>query len=553
MDSQDNIILAITRFDSIKDFLIPIPDKPNKSILFSINEYDGATLTNNSDKYDIFIENLEDGGEIKLSQGEKVIINDYDHPYPPMEYRIRILNKITGRSDLYLYKIAHTKSTNDSQYKEMVEAIGQYDENLLYEKDVKFLSGKRIYNSAYRSLYTLFDLIISNKNLILNSLNTIYINPLLKDKRIVVKTNTFKRQTSRSIIKNARSPRGDTVYYPKMLQYTDFPLSKYLVYMLIVSKNEIIKLVDKASFELTKTNEKLERILANSSSDPLKRKKHTNYQIDVFNKRITVLNDFLDSSKMILINIDKILTSDSFKDVEPSSKRDNSIVYYAHYLNVERRLYLPLLQGFAFSFANNYSSILMSPIKQTSKLFEAYCLLTIDAAITELGFEAIDEEIDYEHFVKRFVRNDYEFELYYSIDAKDVSIVKKNEIYSLGSDTRHISPDFFLILKKEDAPLCFLVFDAKCRKAEYVHRDIEEGKYEKSIREYLSLRYSIDDNPFFLPKIVDSLWLLFPEDEHDAQFEKINQLEYRFVKLAMNGDEENFIDKFEDFISLYLD
>ena len=101
--------------------------------------------------------------------------------------------------------------------------------------------------------------------------------------------------------------------------------------------------------------------------------------------------------------------------------------------------------------------------------------------------------------------------------------------------------------------MCFLVFDAKCRKAEYVHRDIEEGKYEKTIREYLSLRYSVDDNPFFLPKIVDSLWRVLPQDELDSQFEKINQLEYRFIKLAMNGDEESFIDKFEDFISFYLD
>ena len=53
--------------------------------------------------------------------------------------------------------------------------------------------------------------------------------------------------------------------------------------------------------------------------------------------------------------------------------------------------------------------------------------------------------------------------------------------------------------------------------------------------------------------IVDSLWLLFPQDEHNAQFDKINQLEYRFVKLTMNGDEGEFIQEFEEFISFYLD
>ena len=61
-----------------------------------------------------------------------------------------------------MYKITHLKSTNDSQYKTMVAAIGQYDENLLYEQDAKYLSGKRIYNSGYRSLQTLITIIKDN-------------------------------------------------------------------------------------------------------------------------------------------------------------------------------------------------------------------------------------------------------------------------------------------------------------------------------------------------------------------------------------------------------
>lgn len=553
MGSQDNIVLTTTRFYSKIDFTIPIPDRPNKNILFSINEYDDAELTNYSDKFDIYMENLEEGGEIKLSYGEKTIINDRDHPYPSMEYRLRVFNKKTKRSDLYLYKIAHTTSTSDSQYKEMVAAISQYDENLLYDEDIKYFSGKRIYNSSYRSLYTLFALITSNKHLILNSLNSIYKNPLLKDKRIVVKTNILNRQTFRSIIKNLRCAREGNVYSAQMIQYAEFPLNEYFVFILRFSKIQIETLMKNAKIELFKTKEKFSLILANSSSDPSKRKKHTNYQIEVFNKRINILGTFLHASKAIQNTINKILSSDTFKDVEPSSKRDNSIIYQFHYLNIERRLFLPLYQGFAINFANNYSSILASSIKQTSKLFEAYCLLSIDAAICGLGFVAVNEEINYEHFVKHFVRDNYEFELYYSIDAKDVSLTKKNEFYFINSCVKHVSPDFFLILKKENTPVCFLVFDAKCRKAEYVQRDIEDGKYEKTIREYLSLRYSVDDNPFYLPKIVDGLWLLFPHDGINIHFDKINQLEYRFVKLAMDGDEENFIDEFEKFMSFYLD
>ncbi len=553
MDSQDNIILSSYRFESKKDFLIPIPEKPNKNILFSIKEYDTAEIKNDSGNYDVFIENLEEGGEIKLSYGDIAVINDNDHPYPPMEYRIRIQNKQTSKSNLFLYKIEHTSSTSESQYKEMVTAIGQYDENLLYDQDSKYLSGRRIYNSAYRSLYTLFNLISSNKNHILNSLRNICENPILREKRVVNKTTTLKKQSARSIIKNARSHNEDTYFSSQVVQYADFELNRYLLFMLRFSSIQMDNLIKKANVELNKTNARLNNILSNANPDPSKRKKHTAYQIDAFNRRINILNRFLDDSRIIGAFINKILVLDVFKTLEPLSKRDSSIVYHSHYLNIERKLYLPLYQGFAFNFANNYNSILTAPIKQTSKLFEAYCLLSLDAAVTELGFDGITDEIDYDHIIKHFVRDDYEIEIMYEIDAKDVSIVNKNEVYTISSGVRHISPDFYLILKYKEVPICFLIFDAKCRKAEYVHKSITEGDYQKTIREYLSLRYSTDDNPFFLPKIVDSLWLLMPEDNSGVDYQPVNKLEYRLLKLRLDGSEDTFVSELEDYLSYYLD
>ncbi len=553
MDSQDNIVLTTTRFDSKKDFFIHIPDKPNKNILFAVKEYDTAELTNRSDTYDIFIENLEEGGEIKLSCGESLIVNDNDHPNPPMEYRIRILNKQTGKSNLFLYKIEHTTSTNESQYKEMVNAIAEYDENLLYEQDAKYLSGRRIVNSARRSLYTLFSLISSNKNHIMNSLRNILENPYLKEKRVVAKTNILKKQSTRSIIKNARSPRKEDVFSSQVIQYADFELNRYLVFMLRFSLLQVDELIKTAINEIDKTNGKLNNILASASQDTSKRKKHTTYQIDTFNRKASMLKAFLDDSRAIYDFINKILASDTFRGVDILSKRDPSIVYHAHYLNIERKLFLPLYQGFAYNFANNYNSILASPIKQTSKLFEAYCLLTINEAVTELGFMVIPDEYNYDHIIKRFIRDDYEIEIMYEIVAKDVSIANKNEVYTISSGARHISPDFYLIVKHDDIPICFLVFDAKCRKPEYVHKSIVEGEYQRTIREYLSLRYSTDDNPFFLPKIVDSLWLLMPNDSSGIEYKPINKLEYRLFRLAIDGNEDNFISELEKYLSYYLD
>lgn len=553
MDSRDNFILTTTRFDSKRDFSIAIPTNVNKSLLFSVLESDDVKITNNSYNHDIFIEDIENGGEIQLSYGQTADINDSDHPYPAMEYRIRIFNKTTGKSNLYLYKISHLSSTTDTQYKTMVASIGQYDENLLYEQDAKYLSGKRIYNSGYRSLQTLISIINDNSGFINYSLNMILNNPLLKDKRIVSKSPSLKRQSARSLIKNERSISDNSFYSSQIIQYADFGLNKYLIYMLRFSKIRLGELKKNCKSDLVRLQERLNTIIKNSNPDPNKRKKHTAYQIDNCNRRIERIRTFLDNSKNFLYNIDKIFESDVFKGIEASSKREQGIVYQHHYLNIERQLYLPLFQGFAFSFANTYGSILSTPIKQTSKLFEAYCLLSLDAAISELGFADITEELDYDHIIKKFVRDNYEIELMYEIDAKDVSIVNKGDIYYINSETRHISPDFYLILKRDNFPICFIVFDAKCRKVEAVNKDIVEGKYEKTIRDYLSLRYSSDENPFFLPKIVDTLWFLMPDNDISATYSPIHKLEYKFAKLQMDGNEDSFISDLEDYISMFLE
>ena len=552
MVSQDNSI-TVNIFQYSKEVVLQIPlsDKIGKNILFSINEYDEAELTNNSNIYDIFVENLEDGGETKLSCGEKININYNDHPYPPMEYRLRVFNKTTEKSYLYLYRICHTSSTSETQYKAMISAIGQYDENLLYEQDPKYLNGRRIYNSAYRSLYSLFASIADNKSILLNSFNAIYNNPLSKEKRVVVQSTIAKRQNSRSIIKNARSPKQDTEYCAQIVQYYDFGLNRYLVHMLRFSLVQLKELESNANNELKKNKGKLEKV--NSLFDEGSKRKHILYQRDVLNRRIDILTRFLNTSGHIQDNINKILISDAFKGVEPSPKRDSAVSFYSHYSNIERRLFLLLFQGFAFSAANSFGSILASPIKQTSKLFEAYCLFAIDAAITELGFINTEQEIDYDNIIKRYVRDDYQIDLLYAIDAKDVSLVKKNEVYYISKKTTHVSPDFHLILSKKNMAILYLVMDAKCRRQKSIHESIKSGKYEETIRDYLSLRYSVDDNPFFLPKIADSIWLLFPNDGFSDSYEKINQLEYRFLKLKIDGDEDDFIEDFQDEMSLYID
>ena len=65
--------------------------------------------------------------------------------------------------------------------------------------------------------------------------------------------------------------------------------------------------------------------------------------------------------------------------------------------------------------------------------------------------------------------------------------------------------------------------------------------------------YSADDNPFFLPKVVDSLWILLPKDDADLNYDPIKRLEYKINKLELDGNEEEFILELENYLSFYLD
>lgn len=543
MDSQDKIILKTTKFDKTDKIEIDISSIKNK-LLFTIGEYDDASVTNLSNNYDIYIENIDEGGSIKISKSESKCINSSDHPYPPMTYRIKIVNKNTKSVRVCSYHISHSYTTTESQYQNMLLAIKDYDEYLLYDPEVKYLNSKKIYNASYRNFYSLIESIAKNESIIIKNLISIYNNPILIDKKTVAKSNTLGKQSMRSIRKNMSSYKEDIIYSSKLVQVADFQLNKYLLYMLIFSKRMIVELINKCNKEIIKVKNRLNLIINKTSS--YDRGAHATYQIENHNKKLERLNRFINTARKILARINDLINCNYFINIEQSPIRDNSIIYYSSYLSIEHDLFLILFNNFSFSFSSDYNSILASPLKQTSKLFEAYCLLALDTAINDLGFESINDEIDYDHIVKKFVKDDYEIELMYEIDAKDVSVVDKGEVYYLFNNAKHITPDFYLILKHKGIPIKFIIFDAKCRKAKYVNKDIVEGKYENTIREYLSLRYSGDDNPFNNPKIVDSLWLLLPNDENNEEYQPIHKLNYQLTRLNIDGNENEFIDKLEE-------
>ena len=545
MDSQDKIFLKTTKFDKTDKIEIDISSIKNK-LLFTIGEYDDASVTNLSNNYDIYIENIDEGGSIKISKSESKCINSSDHPYPPMTYQIKIVNKNTKSVRVCSYHISHSYTTTESQYQNMLLAIKDYDEYLLYEPEVKYLNSKKIYNASYRNFYSLIESIAKNESIIIKNLISIYNNPILIDKKIVAKSNTLGKQSMRSIRKNMSSYKEDIIYSSKLVQVADFQLNKYLLYMLIFSKRMIVELINKCNKEIIKVKNRLNLIINKTSA--YARGAHATYQIENHNKKLERLNCFLNSSRKVMDRINDVINCSYFVNVEQSPIRDSTIVYYPSYLSIERNLFLTLFNNFSFSFSSDYDSILASPLKQTSKLFEVYCLLVLDTTINDLGFESIDDEIDYDHIVRKFVKDDYEIELMYEIDAKDVSVVEKGEVYYLFNNAKHITPDFYLILKHKEIPIKFIIFDAKCRKAKYVNKDIVEGKYENTIREYLSLRYSGDDNPFNNPKIVDSLWLLLPSDENNEEYQPIHKLNYQLTRLNIDGNENEFIDKLEEYL-----
>ncbi len=553
MDSPNNLVLTIIKGDREINTVIPISSSTPNGVLFTIHEYDEACLYNGSFHFDCFIEDLDKGGEKMISCEQSVPINDATNPNPPMEYRLRLVDKASGASKSYLYRIDHTNVTDENQYKTMVETIASYDENLLYEQEAKYLNAKRIANSSSKGAYALLKRLALDKRFILASLSSISSEPLSILMREVAKTKVVGRQSPRSMVKNDRSFREGDCYSSKISVRSDIPLNEYLVYMLHFVRTVLPSLRDEGDKMLKHARSRLERINSSASKDPSRRTKNTLSQICKLNeKRQTLLSSF-EAIDSILASIRRLLSSPTFYTIPPLSHRDESIILHPQYRNIERRLFLPLRQGRSLSYSSAYNSVLASPFKQTSLLFESYCLFAIDSAITELGFEPIDDEVDYEHFVKRFAKDQYEFELFYSIDAKDVSKAKQGEFYTLHKTARHMTPDFYLLLKKQNVPVCFLILEAKCRKTARVAFDIEEGKYEDSIRDYLSIRYAPNENPFVSPKIVDSLWLLFPDDGVAASYTNKNNLEYHFVKLSLDGDEQDFMDRFVEFMSSYID
>ena len=155
MDLQNNLILKVVGSGFNNVFHIIVNDKLTRSILFSFKESDYVELTNNIADSDVYVEDIENGEEKKISFSEKAILNDGDHPYPALEYRLRVFNKLTKAVNLYLYKIKPLASTNENQYKIMVSSIARFDENFLYDQDAKFLNSKRVFKSGYKNLLTL--------------------------------------------------------------------------------------------------------------------------------------------------------------------------------------------------------------------------------------------------------------------------------------------------------------------------------------------------------------------------------------------------------------
>ena len=410
MALQDNT-LTLKEYISQSSFkTTKIPLWVNQSILFSIQEYHTATITNNSLRYNIYIENIETGKMEQLPFGQERVINDHDQPSPVLYYLFKVEDKVSNDTKRYFYRIIPHHPTSNFHYKTMISAISEYDENLLYEDESRFLRGHRVYRASRKNLLNLINIITNNHIMIINSLNSIYNNPSLRDKRIISKSKYPKKQSSRSIMMNLTSKNSDSIYSTQVIQYSDFSLNRYLVYLLMFCKKQLEKLVDNCSIEVLRNEKFLCNTIKKEGDNPSRRQTYINRQIEKSEERIKKFNSFINKSSDLVLNINRVLSSNYFCNIEPSPVRDSTIIFNSHYSSVETQLYLPLFQGCAYAFDSNYYSILASPIKQTSKLFEAYCLLTLDAAIRELGFEPLNDDFDYNRITRHFINGDEEIE-----------------------------------------------------------------------------------------------------------------------------------------------
>ncbi len=552
MALRNSLTIITTTLKGEKAFSLPLSLQTPKDILFSINEYDDAVAINESEDYEIYIENIEKGGLIKLPRGERVSINKRKDPCPALDYKISIVSKASGRQKTFLYKISRTNVASESQYKTMISTIERYEPALLYEEKPKYLSGKKTFDDSPQCLVYLSKAISSSKGLILKALNSILEHPFSTEEKILTRKAMSGRESSRSIKKNVQSPSQERNYCSRIVRNFATKLNRYLIYMLSFSQIQLRNLIVEIRKDIEEGEKLLDQFEKDKLSGSFKRKRTALFQTDLLNGSLNEKKSILASFQSLLLIMEKVLKSDEFENVPPCYERDESILFHSSYLTIERKLFLPLLHNFSYSFGPSYSEILAAPLKQTSKLFEAYCLFSIDSAIRNMGFSKTESSGNYGPILKRFEKEDYEFEIDYSVNAKDVSIAKKGEFYYIEKDTSHISPDFFVILKKNGTPLCLILLDAKCRRAEYVQNDIVNGKYEDTIRQYISLRYASCDDPFKVPKIVDFLFLLFPKGSVAYEAKSFHRLPYRFKYLDLDGKERGFSDELSAFFEPYL-
>ncbi len=561
MDSQDNLIFKkgdiVLKTVDLKDPFLVNP-------VFTFEESKDVDVYCESGRFKAYVECLVDTGH-PYKEGDEICINEQKHqindgsyPFPPFLYPIRVEDEKTGVKRVLFYSIVREGSADENQYRTMIDTISEWDQSLLYENYNRTLIGSSSYGRTYVVLPTLLAAINKKFTKIKQALVLLESSIVLDEKKELVKSRKYGKQSAKSIAKNSQFGHPDKTFVTRLNLTADTPTNRYIVGALRFCRNRLIE-AEKESVSLKRDLLSFQdKVRLQYGENSAEWRPHVVKRMRMAKSKVECIDVFLSNASQLKKALSKLLDESPLSVVNAKSGWHRMCGSFAlhnpHFRIVERDLFLPLCHDMKFNPGTTGSLVATTPIKKTSKVFEVYVLVSIVSAIEALGFNMIDEpEKDGDRIVLSFANGDRKCDVSYGIEVKNYSDAGAGDIFYLGR-VQHVSPDFCVVLKEHDKVKYFLVIDAKCKRTSQLQKEITKNRvsYENTICDYLSFRYAAESRLFDNPKTVDSLWFVFPNDGNSTHYAPVHNLEYVFVKLVMDGNEVDFGNKLGDLFKQHL-
>lgn len=544
MDTQIDFVVTTA---SKGDLQYRFRDVGTYTVLFEIKENEKATIVKLNNDLDLFLEICEESldNHLKEISNESICFNSNNEQHPPLTYKILTRNRTSGEQRTSFYKINPLSSTNINGYENIIETILNFNEYQLFDDEISTFGGKISPKFNGRKYFeSVLNSLSSNAGKILIALNHIEKNPICFISKFMQKSFVEKKQTRKTTIKNSQKNGALKITNEtKKISY-DNDANKYLLYILEISEKELVcfksRLNQAKTLYLDKKEEKIKNAKPDKSPDA---EEQYNFAIRNLDAKINRIISFDSSIKDLLNAILKVRTT-TLKNIRSSSKKTKEFYLNRNYSIIEQYLFTPLIRSRFFS-PFSINNLCVSSIRPTYQLFEIYCLVKIFEFIENHDFVCLDElyydnDQKLNHLSWSFKSGSSKIIVSYEVDATNYSNGGEQGVYYINEST-NVSPDFYIIVTKNNETKLFLVLDAKCRRKKDIKKALKDK--ESTVRNYYSFRYATSAKDVVEGKNVDALAFLYPSE--DGLISREETFLYWMVPFRLDKNESLFFNFLE--------